>query len=219
MKNNTPSLTDIRKAAEQGDADAQNRLGDMYYLGKDVPQDEAEAVKWFCKGAVRGDSVAQKKLGDCLYNGEGIEEDKAEAAKWYRKAADLGYNSARISLGDCYFNGAGVEEDKTEAAKWYKKSLERVKLIDESEWEYEWFNNGDISIKNCSDERWERPILLEVTISEINFYKVLEGPHLIGPGEEYIFEDAIRVDESDIYMAAQLYRPYGRYAYERETLH
>jgi TPR repeat protein len=35
------------KAADQGDADAQNNLGRMYLLGLGVPQDKQEAVKYF----------------------------------------------------------------------------------------------------------------------------------------------------------------------------
>ena len=38
-----------RKAAEQGDAEAQNRLGVCYEYGKGVPQDYQEAVKWYRK--------------------------------------------------------------------------------------------------------------------------------------------------------------------------
>jgi len=34
-------------AAEQGFADAQVNLGFMYHNGRGVPQDYAEAVKWF----------------------------------------------------------------------------------------------------------------------------------------------------------------------------
>ena len=36
-----------RLAAEQGDADAQFNLGVMYGNGRGVPQDDAEADRWF----------------------------------------------------------------------------------------------------------------------------------------------------------------------------
>ena len=44
-----------RKAAEQGNADAQNTLGVMYDKGEGVEQDKEEAVKWFRKAAEQGD--------------------------------------------------------------------------------------------------------------------------------------------------------------------
>ena len=40
-----------RKAAEQGDAEAQFNLGLMYADGEGVPKDYAEAVKWYRKAA------------------------------------------------------------------------------------------------------------------------------------------------------------------------
>ena len=46
------------KAAEQGDAEAQTSLGLMYDNGKGVPQDYAEAVKWYRKAAEQGHLAA-----------------------------------------------------------------------------------------------------------------------------------------------------------------
>ena len=40
-------LTETRRLAEQGDADAQYNLGVMYANGEGVPQDAAEAVRWY----------------------------------------------------------------------------------------------------------------------------------------------------------------------------
>ncbi len=40
------ALQEFKPLAEQGDAEAQNFLGLMYELGRGVPQDYAEAVKW-----------------------------------------------------------------------------------------------------------------------------------------------------------------------------
>jgi hypothetical protein len=41
----------IRPLADQGDARAQSILGLMYESGRGVPQDYAEAVKWYRKAA------------------------------------------------------------------------------------------------------------------------------------------------------------------------
>ncbi len=40
------ALKEWRPLAEQGDADAQNALGEMYRSGNGVTQDDKEAMKW-----------------------------------------------------------------------------------------------------------------------------------------------------------------------------
>ena len=43
-----------RKAAEQGHADAQYRLGSMYDQGKGVDEDDQQAVLWYRRAAEQG---------------------------------------------------------------------------------------------------------------------------------------------------------------------
>jgi len=49
----------IRKAAEQGDAEAQSKLGFRYERGMGVPRSLAEAVKWYHKAAEQGHQYAK----------------------------------------------------------------------------------------------------------------------------------------------------------------
>jgi TPR repeat protein len=49
----------FRKAAEQGDANAQYALGFMYANGNRVPQDDAQAMGWLRKAAEQGNAAAQ----------------------------------------------------------------------------------------------------------------------------------------------------------------
>ena len=51
-----------RKAAEQGDSDAQCNLGCCYHMGSGVAKDQAEAVGWYRKAAEQGNSAAQVSL-------------------------------------------------------------------------------------------------------------------------------------------------------------
>lgn len=92
------SFASLRKAAEQGDIDAQYKLGNCYYNGNGVSEDKAEAVKWYRKAAEQGNAKAQCKLGWCYYYGEGVYKDKAEAIKWYRQAAEQGDSMAEWKL-------------------------------------------------------------------------------------------------------------------------
>lgn len=81
-------ISTIRSAAEKGDVSAQGKLGIMYYQGKGVPQDNAEAAKWTQKAAEQGNMYAESLLGIMYVNGEGVPQNNLEAAKWYQKAAD-----------------------------------------------------------------------------------------------------------------------------------
>jgi TPR repeat protein len=58
----------LRKAADQGDADAQYERGLLYSQGRGVTQNYAEAAKWYRKAAEQGNDPAQYELG-LLYNG------------------------------------------------------------------------------------------------------------------------------------------------------
>ena len=90
----------ILKAAEQGIAEAQYRLGYCYEYGKGVEKSLTEAVKWYRKAADNGDSNAQYVLGNCYKYGKGVEQSFTEAAKWFRKAADQGFSLAQELLED-----------------------------------------------------------------------------------------------------------------------
>jgi len=125
-----------RRAAEQGDAAAQNTLGLKYANGVGVTKDEAEAVKWYRKAAEQGNADAQAHLARMYQSGSGVTKDEAEALKWNRKAAEQGNAIAQYNLG-CLYQHSSVEKNLTEARKWYsraatqqhdeaKKALERL---------------------------------------------------------------------------------------------
>ena len=50
------------RLAEQGDAIAQYNLGVMYTTGEGVPENDAEAVRWYRLAAEQGDKLAQLDL-------------------------------------------------------------------------------------------------------------------------------------------------------------
>ena len=119
---------DIRRllqAAEQGDADAQFWLGDMYRKGEGVVQNYEQAAWWYQKAAEQGNANAQCMLGDMYYFGVGVAQNSKEAARWYQKAAEQGYSPAQCSLGGMYRKGEGVAVNYAEAEKWYRKAVEQ----------------------------------------------------------------------------------------------
>ena len=114
----TDPTTEIRRQAEQGNASAQSYLGFMYETGEGVPQNGAEAVKWYRLAADQGDAVAQITLGLMYANGRGVLEDAPEAVKWLRLAADQGVAAAQFNLGVMYANGGGLPEDYVLGYAW-----------------------------------------------------------------------------------------------------
>ena len=73
-------------AAEQGDANAQFKLGHLYSIGKGVPKSTSEAIKWYRKAAAQGHARAQYNLGAAYANGVGVRSNKNTAIDWFFKA-------------------------------------------------------------------------------------------------------------------------------------
>ena len=62
----------------------------MYFNGKGVAKDEAEAARWFRKAADQSIVDAQAELGWMYLYGRGVDKNDEAAAQWYRKAAEQG---------------------------------------------------------------------------------------------------------------------------------
>ena len=122
-----------RPMAEQGDAEAQFRLGHIYSGAPGAPwswenqarRDDAEAVRWYRLAAKQGHADAQMRLGIMYYDGQGVARDDAEAVRWYRAAAEQGHVDAQIRLGRMYRQGLGVAQDAAKAARWYQAAAEQ----------------------------------------------------------------------------------------------
>ena len=114
-----------RPLADHRNAQAQNRVGDMYYEGKGVARDFLEAVKWYRLAVEQGDAEGQTNLGIAYATGHGVGQDYNEAVEWFRKAADQGYAKAQYSLGFRYYEGKGVPQDYGEAVKWTRKAADQ----------------------------------------------------------------------------------------------
>ena len=89
----------IRAAAEAGDAAAQVRYGEILNDGKQVPADEAGAVKWFQRAAEQGNADGQFNLGLMYIRGAGVPKDDVEAYKWLMIAGEGGRADA-LSVRD-----------------------------------------------------------------------------------------------------------------------
>ena len=141
--------------AEQGDAEAQYTLGQMYCIGEGVGQDLMKAKEWCTKAAEEGQNGAtrylniirmhqdinefmvrgwetQRDFADYLYllAGEYFTltngiKTKELAAEWYTKAAERGMEVAQYVLGLMYDEGDGILQNKEKAAEFYVKAAEQ----------------------------------------------------------------------------------------------
>lgn len=108
-----------RKAARQGFAAAQTRLGMMYAHGEGLAKDNRQAHAWFSRAAEQGDGLAQYQLAQMLEHGTGIEADPALAEAWYLKAAEQGIVEAQLRMAKLR---DGVNDE--ESACWFRLAAE-----------------------------------------------------------------------------------------------
>jgi len=109
--------------AEQGDAEAQFRLGKLYVSGRGVQENYSLAEKWYRMAGEQGNADAQYGLAALLQ-----ERNKyTEATKWYKKAAAQGDRDAAFSLANIYAGGFGAPRhlfDLSKSAHWFEKAAE-----------------------------------------------------------------------------------------------
>jgi hypothetical protein len=104
----TDAITQYRKAAEQGDAEAQYNLGEAYYEGDGGSQDYAQAVMWWLKAAEQGWAAAQYQLG-CAYSaGEGVPKDYVKAHMWFSLESECAYAGGSRT----FFSPSSYEQSK-----------------------------------------------------------------------------------------------------------
>src|SRR3954471_16767124 len=121
-QNFTEALRWYRVAADQGLAQGQVHVGNLYADGEGIKQDYAEALSWFRKAADQGDNEAMNNIGWFYLSGWGVPQDYKQALEWFQKSADKGNEVAERKIAMMYLQGMGVKEDKAEAIRWFKKA-------------------------------------------------------------------------------------------------
>lgn len=116
----------FQKLAEEGDAEAQNKLGLMYLNGfADIRRDDAKAFKWFQQSSAKGDLDARLNVGLMYMDGRGVKKDDDEAARLIYSAAKEGNATAQYNYGLLYERGLGVTKNDKEAFFWYLKAADQ----------------------------------------------------------------------------------------------
>ena len=86
------------KAAEQGNADAQARMGTIFHEGLGVERDPEHAMWWFLQAAKQNHAGAQAMLGVASHVGVGVEVDRFNAMRMLMLSAAQGNAMAKIYL-------------------------------------------------------------------------------------------------------------------------
>lgn len=117
------------KLANEGNSLAQYRLGNLYYNGQLVPEDETLAIHWWKKSAAQGNAEAMFQIGQAYLFGTAaakhVNDPDREAALWYFQAASAGHAESAYTLGLLFLAGKGVVESKTEAIRWFKRAADK----------------------------------------------------------------------------------------------
>ena len=89
-----------QESAENGNSDAQYKLGLLYLTGNGALQDFAEAAKWLKLAAEQGYGLAQYELGLIYRTGYGLAADQVQSYVWLNLAAAAGIQQAVTARDD-----------------------------------------------------------------------------------------------------------------------
>lgn len=117
------------RLANEGNPLAQFRLGNLYYHGHSVAEDENMAIYWWKKSAAGGNAEAMYQIAHAyLFGGtaaKSVADPDREAAIWYFQAASAGHAEAAYTLGLLFLAGKGVIEDHKEAIRWFRSAADK----------------------------------------------------------------------------------------------
>ena len=92
------ALEKLIPLAEYGHPAAQYNIGVMHEWGNGMPQDNANALKWYKRSAERSHKDAQNNLGALYSKGEGTEQNFIEALKWFIISAENGSEGGQKNI-------------------------------------------------------------------------------------------------------------------------
>ena len=118
-----PVDAELRRRAEQGEPDAQYRMGVAHSKGEGAVRDDVEAAGWFIRAAEGGHPEAQFILGLLYSSGLGVPQDDVMALMWLRVSAAWSAGEDRalaMSLADgisIRMSPAQIEEAERRAVR------------------------------------------------------------------------------------------------------
>ncbi|MDH3469377.1 MAG: SEL1-like repeat protein, partial [Gammaproteobacteria bacterium] len=111
----------VMRAADQGYAAAQYKIGELYEQGRGVHKDAGAAAMWFTLAAEQG--LVEAKFKADLYK-KSTQTERKEVLDRRARAADIreaekGSADAQLMVAKMYDNGVGVPKNFVKAYMWY----------------------------------------------------------------------------------------------------
>lgn len=114
-------IQEYTSLSEQGNANAQYILGDIYSKGLAGKVDQEKSFFWTKKAADSNHIEAIYNTGMKYYIGQGVEKDLEAAKKYFKKSADQGDVDSLYSIGKIYID----ENNLNDGIKYLKKAAEK----------------------------------------------------------------------------------------------
>jgi len=110
-------------AAQEGDAEAQTLVGEIYERSIGAEPDYVAAAEWYRRAAQQGNARAQFNLGTFYEQGLGVPVDKLQALNWYRRASGLAEDSL-------LFRSAAASEQEQQRAQLTEQIEQRDRQVE-----------------------------------------------------------------------------------------
>lgn len=124
-KNPTETKQWLERAAQQGNLDAQYKLGDML-LSTDSTTNKKLGLEWLLMAAEASHALSQYRYGQALEVGEGIDKDFTIAVIWYQHAAENGVAAAQQDYQR--LKQIIIKTEREEQLQRYKDRLKRLEI-------------------------------------------------------------------------------------------
>ena len=136
----------LKMAAENGDGDAQNYLGNLFLNGDTVRKDYKQAINWYSLAAEQNNEDALLNLTRIYLEGKFVEKDMDKVMKLLLRGSELGYPKLQFLYGSFLLEEDLIDASKQiEAYKWLNIASKEIddakKTLNELE---SLMNNSDI---------------------------------------------------------------------------
>lgn len=112
-----------RKAAEQGDPEAEYLLSGFLLEGRGVGRDEKQAAGWCLNAATHGHAGAMLRIGKLYSQGVGVAKDMKLALQWGRQGAEALLQEAEVKYKNNEISRKELEEVRKIAHNFKKSRL------------------------------------------------------------------------------------------------
>ncbi|KAL9440981.1 hypothetical protein AB3S75_019624 [Citrus x aurantiifolia] len=119
-RDRTKALMWFSKAADKGEPQSMEFLGEIYARGAGVERNYTKALEWLTHAARQQLYSAYNGIGYLYVKGYGVEKKNYTKAKeYFEKAADNEEAGGHYNLGVMYYKGIGVKRDVKLACKYF----------------------------------------------------------------------------------------------------